>query len=234
MRIGPLFAKLFVAANALVMAFLILVQARIITLPAAYDPYATPILRDTPSWLTNTRLQTIDADPDTCLESLNTAGLKAALLPAVETSEQCHLENTVMMGHLSKANLKPERTRCAIAARLYMWERHVLQPLAQQTYGEGIKQITHFGSYNCRTIHNSNHMSEHSTANALDISGVVLNSGRSISVKQDWDGNVKDSAFLHAAHDGLCQYFNLTLSPDYNADHEDHFHVDMGRVKNCR
>jgi hypothetical protein len=34
-------------------------------------------------------------------------------------------------------------------------------------------------------------------------------------------------AFLHEAHDAACQIFGTTLGPEANADHRNHFHVDM-------
>ena len=77
-------------------------------------------------------------------------------------------------------------------------------------------------------------MSEHAMANAFDISGLRLEDGRMISILKAWDGNGYDAEFLHDVRNGLCDYFNLTLSPDYNIDHADHFHVDMGRVRSCR
>lgn len=77
-------------------------------------------------------------------------------------------------------------------------------------------------------------MSEHATANAFDISGFRLKSGRLISVKTQWGTRSAEGKFLHVVRDGLCDWFNLTLSPDYNAAHEDHFHVDMGWWQSCR
>ena len=77
-------------------------------------------------------------------------------------------------------------------------------------------------------------MSEHATANAFDISGFRTASGKLITVKNDWRKTTKEGKFLHVAHDGLCDWFNLTLSPDYNGDHADHFHVDMGWWRSCR
>lgn len=77
-------------------------------------------------------------------------------------------------------------------------------------------------------------MSEHATANAFDISGFRTASGKLITVKDDWRKTTKEGKFLHVARDGLCNWFNLTLSPDYNADHADHFHVDMGWWRSCR
>jgi len=39
--------------------------------------------------------------------------------------------------------------------------------------------------------------------------------------------------FLRKVRDGACQVFLTTLSPDYNAQHHDHFHLDMGGWAKC-
>ncbi len=77
-------------------------------------------------------------------------------------------------------------------------------------------------------------MSQHATANAIDVSGFTLNDGRKISLKADWTGDDAKAKFLRAARDGLCDWFNTVLSPDYNALHADHFHADMGPYLTCR
>jgi hypothetical protein len=38
-------------------------------------------------------------------------------------------------------------------------------------------------------------------------------------------------AFLHDAHDAACRIFGTTLGPEANADHRNHFHVDMAPRK---
>ncbi|MFA5956054.1 extensin family protein [Hyphomicrobium sp.] len=38
-------------------------------------------------------------------------------------------------------------------------------------------------------------------------------------------------AFLHEAHETACQIFGTTLGPEANADHRNHFHVDMAPRK---
>lgn len=38
-------------------------------------------------------------------------------------------------------------------------------------------------------------------------------------------------AFLHEAHDAACRIFGTTLGPEANADHRNHFHVDMAPRK---
>ncbi len=234
MNNGSRLVRAFILFVALGMILLIAAQYHFIRFPEPYDIGSPPDLRQKPGWLANLRLRSLEADAPACAARLREAGLEHILLPATDPSRLCHLKNTVMLQRFSAAALKPEQTRCSIAARLYLWERFVVQPTAKAHFHTGVKEITHFGSYNCRTIHNSSHMSEHATANAFDISGFVLKNGKTISVKRDWAEGGSQQAFIHEVRDGLCQYFNLTLSPDYNADHADHFHVDMGWVKDCR
>ncbi|MFN4225017.1 MAG: extensin family protein [Hyphomonas sp.] len=35
-------------------------------------------------------------------------------------------------------------------------------------------------------------------------------------------------------HKGACRLFSVTLGPDYDAAHADHFHMDMGPQRACR
>ena len=93
-------------------------------------------------------------------------------------------------------------------------------------------------AYSCRQMRTSRgtsfRMSQHATANAIDISGFRLADGRSITLLRDWDGDTAKAAFLREVRDGLCDWFNITLSPDYNRLHADHFHADMGPFLTCR
>ena len=43
----------------------------------------------------------------------------------------------------------------------------------------------------------------------------------------DWSGDTPESRFLHEVRDGACDLFATTLSPDYNAAHRDHLHLDQ-------
>jgi hypothetical protein len=202
--------------------------------PRRYDPLAMPDLRETPGLFTRWQMKLLDAEPRNCTAALATAGSPVTLKPALGAGTNCEVSGAIALGKLSTAHLDPEDTRCAIAARLYMWERHLLQPAAQRLLGEPIDEILHFGSFSCRTKRGRSSMSEHATANAFDMSGFRTASGKLITVKNDWGKATNEGKFLHIAHDGLCDWFNLTLGPDYNAEHADHFHVDMGSWRSCR
>lgn len=202
--------------------------------PRAFDPMALPDLTATPGFLTHWQMRLVDLQPAECALVLQRAGLSAVLKPAKNRGSSCEMSEAIAVTGFSTARIRPEAMRCAVAARLYMWERHVMQPAARRILGEEIAEVLHFGSFSCRAIRGSSSMSEHAMANAFDIAGFRTKSGQVISVKRDWARATTESRFLHAARNGLCDWFNATLSPDYNADHADHFHVDMGWWQTCR
>ena len=117
-----------------------------------------------------------------------------------------------------------------------MFEHHALQPAAQAVYGQAVKRVDHLGSFACRNVYNreNGRRSQHATADALDISGFRLADGRFISVLKDWPKDNQDARFLHQVRDGACDMFSVVLSPDYNAAHRNHFHVDVGPWWRCR
>jgi hypothetical protein len=202
--------------------------------PREYDPLALPDLDAKPYWLQNAQMKFLDSSGDSCEYALSRSQASFRADPPQADRAGCYKLNTVTVMRLSSARLRPEETRCAVAARLYLWERNVVQPEAQRLLHEPVVEILHFGSYNCRLKRRGSTMSEHATANAFDISGFRLKSGKIISVLKNWQDTDARGEFLHRVHDGLCDHFNLTLSPDYNADHKDHFHVDMGLWRRCR
>ena len=202
--------------------------------PRAYDPLALPDLRAPPGFMTGWQMKAVDLVPEKCAVTLNRIGMTAVLKSAKNVGSSCAVEGAISVARFSAARIKAEDMRCALAARLYSWEYQVLQPAARRLLGEEIAEITHFGSFSCRTIAGSRSMSEHATANAFDISGFKTKSGKLISVKRDWGKASPEGKLLYVARDGLCNWFNATLSPDYNTDHADHFHVDMGWWRTCR
>lgn len=134
--------------------------------------------------------------------------------------------------------LKPIETnmQCPLSIGSYIWMRE-LNTLAQQHFETKLKTIHHVGTYSCRRQNgnNSGQWSEHAFANAWDITGFELEDGQLISIQKDWKG--KDTSrrtFLRDARNKACKIFRVTLSPDFNDAHYDHFHVDMGPSLSCR
>jgi len=125
--------------------------------------------------------------------------------------------------------------QCPLALGQYMWLREV-SAAAQTHLGSEVVKLHHAGSYSCRRQrgNGSGAWSEHAFANALDVTGFTLADGRVISVLKDWDGERERKRFLREVRDAGCKIFRVTLSPDYNAAHRDHFHFDMGPYSSCR
>jgi hypothetical protein len=201
--------------------------------PRPYDPLVLPDLDAPPNFLTPFKLKRIDTSAENCRTAFSRAG-KAVTMeqPRVETAV-CIKKDTIKLGALSMATLRVEETRCNIAARLFMWEHNIVQPAARKYFNEPVAEILHFGSYSCRNIRGSSATSEHATANAFDISGFRLRGGKLVTIKQQWQGSQPHAKFLREVRNGACDYFNLVLSPDYNADHYDHLHLDMGWYRGC-
>lgn len=164
--------------------------------------------------------------------------LKARLVRDKPLVDGCGWINAVRTASVAGVPFRSAHMTCPVAAALAMWVEHEVQPLAQRIFGSRVVRIGNFGVYNCRKMVGSrywkNRMSEHASANAVDISSFRLANGTSISVKRDWSRPGRKSEFLRAVHLGACGYFRVALSPDFNAAHHDHFHFDRGLLSTCR
>ena len=182
---------------------------------------------------TGRKLVALIGEPDKCHALLSRAGIGFTQLPPRSGGPQCGYDDAVRLrveGALgigySPSNLG---TSCPVAAALALWEWNVVQPAALRHFGEQVTRIEHFGSYSCRRMYGRSEgsWSEHSTANAVDIAAFGLGDNRRISVVGDWDNERAEGAFLREVRDGACTLFATVLSPDYNAAHRDHFHLDQ-------
>jgi hypothetical protein len=127
---------------------------------------------------------------------------------------------------------------CHEALAYSLWIRQVVQPAAREILGSEVTSIDQYGSYVCRRIYGSakdaDKVSQHAYANALDVGGFRLADGRQVLVEKAWRGDPREALFVHRVRDGACGVFNGVLSPDYNAAHYNHLHLDMGPYAMCR
>jgi len=139
--------------------------------------------------------------------------------------------------HSAGVKLAPDAVnmQCPLSIGSYLWTREI-NKIAMEELGSPVTAIIHFGTYSCRKQNGngSGQWSEHAFANAWDVAGFELSDGRVISVKTGWQGKASERKFLRRSRKVACQIFNVTLSPDYNAAHADHFHFDMGSARSCR
>jgi hypothetical protein len=182
---------------------------------------------------TGRKLAALEREGGSCRALLGRAGVRFTALPPRSGGERCGYSDAVRFtgGGALEIGYRPRDlgTSCPVAAALALWEWHVVQPAAIRHFGSKVAAIDHFGSYSCRRIYGRSEgsWSEHSTANAVDIAAFRLEDGSRISVVGDWNDEDDKSAFLREVRDGACKLFATVLSPDYNAAHRDHLHLDQ-------
>ena len=110
-----------------------------------------------------------------------------------------------------------------------------------------IAQVTDYGIYNYRCIGGGtppdcpNGISQHAYAMAIDLAGFTTGDGTYYSVNDDWviDSDSQETCSAPTEegkdrflHDLICaikdaRIWNIVLTPNYNAAHRNHFHVDL-------
>ena len=183
---------------------------------------------------TGRKLAGLTRDFPRCEALMKRAGVRYTVQPELRDGEHCGYSDGVRFagGGPRRIDYLPAdlKISCPVAAALTLWEWHVVQPAALKYFGKRVSAIEHYGSYSCRHMvgKGKENWSQHSTADAVDISAFRLSDATRITVKQDWKGgDPAKEAFLREVRTGACGLFTIVLSPDYNAAHRDHFHMDQ-------
>ncbi len=182
---------------------------------------------------TGRKLTALTGEPAQCRALMSHAGSADVAVAPLIRDANCGYPDGMRLAPAGPRSVRyaPSRlvTSCPVAAALLLFDRDVLQPAALKHFSERVATIDHAGSYSCRRLYGrgSGPFSEHATANAFDILGFRLADGRRISVLEDWSGSGAEAAFLHDVRDGACRLFSTVLSPDYNAAHANHLHLDQ-------
>lgn len=171
-----------------------------------------------------------------CMAELEAARVTFVPQPDRVDSATCGLAQAGLLGPdmgtvARMAPAGPVMT-CRLALAVSIWRRQSVEPAAREILGSDVVQIDHFGTYACRSVSNrpGARPSAHSRAAALDFSGVRLRDGRRITVLADWRGDEPEARFLRRIRDDACRIFGTALSPDYDAAHQDHLHLEPGQA----
>ncbi len=191
-------------------------------------------LQTTPSamWLgpfEQIRITSMRLDKKTCKEVLKKPYIDATFLKSKVKSNGCGWANGFRVKRIAGAKLGNNGAvlSCEIATSMSLWMQHV-QKKSKEIYGMPIVGIHHYGTYNCRKIRNGFLPSQHSFANAIDVSGFRLKNGKIIKVYGNWNKDSKASRLIRWAYLKSCTYFNVKLGPGNDKSHQDHFHLDNG------
>ncbi len=169
-----------------------------------------------------------------CVAKLDRVVARYALLPDQTFSGGCSALGAVQLRDIGVPVTGITAMTCPLAYAFTQWVQTDLQVPAIGEFGSAVVKIEAMGTYSCRSIAGSDRLSEHGSANAIDVAAFVLADGRRVSVLNGWHGDEREARFLKSVRTSACRRFNTVLSPDYNADHRDHFHFDMGRGPFCR
>ncbi|MEW9855543.1 extensin family protein [Novosphingobium sp. M1R2S20] len=200
-----------------------------------HDPWSPLSPTDDPEgWATKSKIAGIRDDPAECRAFLQRSDIEFTPLDPTGAGA-CRREDRQVLAAEQDLGLvlRPSRPQatCAVGAGLARWLQHGVQPAAESLLGVRVEAIEHYGTNNCRRIGGgeTGSWSEHATGNAIDIAAFVLEDGRRIVVRRDWAEGDAAAAFLQIARDTACHEFSTVLSPDYNAAHADHLHLDQAQ-----
>lgn len=188
---------------------------------------------------TRGRLAYATRTPDDCAQWMAAQGLEFRPVADQAEGEYCVVSGAGTLRDVSgqaDARLSPARPMmaCPLAAALAIWRRQAVDPAAREILGSPVRQIDHLGVYACRPVAGSGRPSAHARAGAIDVAGFRLADGRRVTVERDWSGDPARAAFLRRLRDEGCAVFGVVLSPDYNAAHANHLHMENGRYGLCR
>jgi hypothetical protein len=120
----------------------------------------------------------------------------------------------------------PIYASCALASSLGR--------MAQMLSAGGVTDAVYLGVYGCRVVAGTTTLSEHGRGRAFDLSALRTANGVVHTVLMHWERDQPDPVtpsgqLLRQTVESLyeARIFNIILTPDYNAAHANHFHLDL-------
>jgi hypothetical protein len=111
---------------------------------------------------------------------------------------------------------------------------HALADTIEDVADDGVTVIRHLGTTVCRVISGTDTLSRHAYGDAIDIYGFDFADGTHHTLIDDWEHETTSFAtaqgqWLYETSHGWYdqQIWNIILTPNYNAAHDNHFHVDL-------
>ncbi|MEL6289717.1 MAG: extensin family protein [Pseudomonadota bacterium] len=209
--------------------------------PTRYAPFAAVSLDEPSGFFLDWRIAQLADDRDACRRLFDAPQMSVRPVADRGTRPGCGWTNAFRVAEAGRVAIRPAMTmECPLGAALSLWLEHGVQPAAKKHFGARVTAIRNVGGYSCRTIRGGlgkyfSIRSEHARANAIDIVGFRLSNGRTVSVLRGWPrADQPEGRFLRAVHAAACRYFRVTLGPEANALHRDHFHLDRGPLMSCR
>lgn len=161
---------------------------------------------------------------------------------AVRTETGCGFGDAVVVtafmadGNRRIGLSEPLTVTCGFAAVFAGWVIGHADPAARDVLGSPLERIVTGPGYQCRRRNNQpdGKLSEHALGKAIDVSGFLMQDGRSVTVEAGWNEGGAEASFLKTIHASACEIFATVLGPEADPHHASHIHLDTGcHGKDC-
>jgi hypothetical protein len=136
----------------------------------------------------------IVAGLEECVRLLAPTGAEVEISKPIRNG-QCGTPAPVLLKRIAGVEVTPPAVvNCRLAARLDHWMKDTVQPVAEEMLGGRVTRIVNASAYACRQRIGTSggRLSEHSLANALDISAFVMGGDQPIDVLTNWGPTARD------------------------------------------
>lgn len=171
-----------------------------------------------------------------CMAGLDGHGVAYRRVADFHNADGCGISEAVRVEHGVLAWNQPLEMACPLALAIADFESQAVQPEAMRFFGRKATMMWNLGAYACRGQDDQvgGRLSQHAFGMAVDIDGFDIEGGETVRVKRDWHGDDARARFLHAVAADACRIFHAVLTPDADAYHLDHIHMDLGPYRLCR
>lgn len=174
-------------------------------------------------------------EPSACRLALTESIAIAPSIPPIAGPGGCggedlvRLEAVVLPSGQRVAVKPPAVLRCPMATAVADWIRTDMAPLATGL-GTTVSELDNFDSFECRGRNRVRgaRLSEHGRANALDVRGLKLANGTTLSLTERGVARELREKVLAT----VCARFTTVLGPSSDWYHEDHIHLDLAERRN--
>lgn len=169
-----------------------------------------------------------------CRAELAALGVTINEQDPIKEEDGCRIPHPIIINNLSATvALEPEAlVNCATALAFARFVRDKAEKIAIRHFSRKISSVRHASAYVCRPRNGTKTLSEHAFGNALDIASFTLTDGTTVPVQAYDDAKSPQAGFIGDIRRAVCGPFKTVLGPGSDADHGNHFHLDMKARRN--
>ena len=171
-----------------------------------------------------------------CMSRLKKAGaqFEAAVAPADGPNCRVAAPVTLQSVETSAGRITlPEQPllNCEFALQFSLWLADAAAPGIAARAKSRLAKVATGPGYDCRGRNGDigAKLSEHAAGNAVDITTLTLDDGKTIQVADAGSESAASYQMLRGLRTTACGYFSTVLGPGANDAHASHFHFDLGR-----